>query len=384
MSAAESTLEVQDPDSLEEPGQEPEEVEAVEPVDDDAADPDEIAAEDDADSVGQPEDEGAAVEGQPRDEHGRFISPQAATPSGQPAAESSPPAATPSGTPDGTPFSFRVDGLAVEAEGAYEHDGRITMPREVWDRVVQPRVADRGRMQQVQERMQTRVRTLESEAEAREDRFKKVLGKVDELFSDPARLKAFAEQYDVQAPRFKLEIENELLKTQTKRHETERQSSQAEAEEREFRELMPTGLSNAVDVVIQRIAPDAKGVDKKALVTELEGLWDANVPIFFRVQEGDGSGLNPQEHKWGVNLDLVARFAQPYVKLHQRTASEQQAAAVEAANKAATGKAPKAKAPPVAPAAGSPAPGGGEEYPKNREEYEEWKKRKAEEYNLPM
>lgn len=380
MSTAESTPEVQDPDSLEELGQEPEDVEDVEPVDDDAADPDEIAAEDDADSVGQPDDEGAAVEGQPRDEHGRFISPQATAPSGQPAAESSPPAATPSGTP----FSFRVDGLAVDAEGAYEQDGRITMPREVWDRVVQPRVADRGRMQQVQERMQARVRTLEGEAEARENRFKAVLGKVDELFSDPSKLKAFAEQYEIQAPRFRLEIENELLKTQTKRHETERQSSQAEAEEAEFRQLAPSGLANAVDVVIQRIAPDAKGVDKQALVTELQGLWDANVPIFFRVQEGDGSGLDPTQHKWGVNLDLVARFAQPYVKLHQKTASAQQAAAVEAANRAATGKGPKAKAPPVAPAAGSPAPGGGEKYPTTREEYAEWRAKKSEEYNLPM
>ena len=376
MSAAETTLEVQDPDSLEEPGQEPEEA-GVEPSpDEDATDSGEIAAVDDAASDEQPEGEGAAPEGQPRDEHGRFTSAEAAPPAGPSPTETSPPA--------GSPFSFRVDGLAVEVEGASEHEGKITIPRQAWDSVVQNRLADRGRIQQREERMQTRIRSLESEAQAREDRFKKVLEQIDGLIGDPERLKVFAERYEVEAPRLKLQIENELLKAETQRNEQSAKTRQQEEEEREFRDLSTPALNNAVGVVLERVWPDAKSVDKAALASDLQGLWEAGAPVFFRVTEGDGSGLDPTEHKWGVNLELVRRFMEPRVELHRTTATQTKAAAVAEANQAALGKGKKPKAPPVAPAAGSPAPGGGEAYPTNREEYEAYRKRRSSELNLPM
>jgi len=377
---AEATLDGQDqevPDSLAETGEEPEEVEVEPSPDEDATDLDELAAADDADSDEQPEDEGAAPDDRPRDEHGRFISAEAAPSAAGPSKpETSPP------EPTGTPFSFRVDGNAVDVEGAVERDGVISIPRTAWDGQIQNRLANRGRIQHVQERMQSRVRQLESEAEAREERFRTVLGKVDELFSDPARVKAFYERYQHEAPRFKLEIENELLKSQSKRHEQSLKSRESEAEEREFAEMAPVALTNAVGMVVDQIAKDAN-VDRKAIADDLWGLWDSGVPLYFRVQEGDGSGLDPKEHTWGVNLALVERIAKPYVELQRKSTVADKAKEVEAKNSAALGKGAKPKAPPTAPANGSPTPGGEAKYPTTREEYEAFKKKKAEEYNLP-
>jgi hypothetical protein len=376
MTTAEATLVDQDPDSLEDVAQEPGEPEGVEPAES-AAEPEEVpAAEVEADAAGQADDAGTATDGRPRDEKGRFTSAQGApSESAPPIADTSPPAEE--------PFSFRVDGLSVEVEGAKLVNGEIRMPREAWDRHVQNRVADRGRIQRNEERMQGRIRELERESEAREERFRTVLGKVDQLFGDPERIKAFVQQYQTEAPRFKLEIENELLKSQTKRHTESVQQSAREAEEREFNETAIPKLREAVDVVLDRLAKGQK-LDRKAIAAEIEAQHEDGVPFFFEVKEGDGSGLDPREFKWGINLKRVERLVGPLIKLHARQEAENKAKQVEQANNAKLGLTPKPKAPPVAPASGSPAPGGKEQYPTNREEYEAYKKRRAAELNLPM
>lgn len=359
METAESTPEVQEPDSLEEPGQEPEAAR----VEEEAPDSGELAAAEDAGTEEQPDDAGAVA----------ADSGEAAPSDPGPSADTS---------PSGEPFSFRVDGRNVDVEGATVADGKIVIPRDSWDKHVQNRLADRGVIQQREERMQGRIRALEDEAKTREDRFKTVLGKVDELFSDPERIRQFVERYEAEAPRFKLEIENELLKSQSKRLEETTKTRQQEAEEREFNELYPSALQNAVDLVVDRLAPDAE-IDRAELVKQMEGFWETGVPLFFRVKEGDGSGLDPSE-KWGVDLPRLAKLAEPWINLHKKTAAQKQAEQVEQKNKAATGKAPKPKAPPTAPASGSPTPGGESEYPTTREEYEKWKEKRSEEVGLPL
>lgn len=367
METADPTLEVQEPDSLEEPGQEPEAAGPEEPSPEDATpDSGELAAAEEAGAEEQPADAGA----EPAEDAGEEA-PSEPGPSTEP-------------SPSGEPFSFRVDGRSVDVEGATEADGVIQIPRDSWDAHVQNRLADRGVIQQREERMQNRVRQLQEEAEAREERFKTVLGKVDELFSDPERIRQFVERYEAEAPRFKLEIENELLKSQTKRHEQTVQTKQQEAEEREFNELAPAALQNAVDMVVERVAEGAD-VDSSAIVEELQGLWDAGVPIFFRVKEGDGSGLDPKEHKWGVDLQRVAKLARPHIELHRKTAAQTKAEKAEKRNAEALGKEKKKpKPPPTAPASGSPTPGGEDKYPTTREEYEEWKQKRSEEVGLPL
>lgn len=379
MPQAEATLAViQDPDSLEELEQEPGEP-AGEPSPETDATPDEPPAAEDEASAEQPADDSAApappTDGPARDATGKFVAKD-------PAAQVAPPAPAPSPAEPSPPFSFRVDGKTVAVEGASEKDGVISMPRQAWDREVQNRLADRGKIQQVQERLQTRNRQLESEATAREERFKTVMGKVDALFQDKNRLKTFYERYELEAPRFMLEVENALLKNGQKRVETDQQARQQEAEEREFNDNAPTALGSAVDMVVDRLAK-GQNVDRNAIVTELQDLWDAGVPIFFRVTEGDGSGLDPKEHKWGVDLARVERLAKPYISLHAKSAAVTKADAVEAANRTATARvAPKA--PPVAPASGSPTPGGEAKYPTNREEYLKWKEQRSQEVGLPI
>jgi hypothetical protein len=364
MSTAKSTLEAQDPDSLEERSGSLGEAEET-PSESAAPPEDDAAAVEEADTAGQPDDGEAApapaevaAEAEPGKDEPETPSP--------PIADASP------------PFSFRVDGQVVEVDGATEADGKITLSREAWDRVVLPRVVDRGRMAARDEAAQRRIQSLEGDAEAREDRFKAVLGKVDALFSDPAKGKAFFDAYQTEAPRFKLEIENELLKTERKQQATQVETSAKQAEEREFNERARPALKSAIDRVLDETA---KGLtlDRSELENELWGLWEADVPVFFRVQPDDGSGLDPKEHKFGVDTGRVARILSPFVKAAQQSAAAKKAEEVRKANAQALKGGEKA--PPTVPASGSPTPGGEAREFKTAEEFNAYM---AEKYKVPM
>lgn len=79
---------------------------------------------------------------------------------GQPAPSA--PAATDPASPPGesptdrTPFAFRVDRTEVNVPGAFiDAEGFVRIPKDQWDRTIQPRVADRGQIQrELQQREQ--------------------------------------------------------------------------------------------------------------------------------------------------------------------------------------------------------------------------------------
>lgn len=370
MTTADPALEAQDPDSLEDAGQEPGEVEGPPTPEAEATDPDAAAAADEAVSAEQPDGEQAAPEGRPRDEQGRFISAEATPPESGPSPAEAPP-------PE--PFGFKVDGVPVEVEGATERDGVIQIPRAAWDSHVQNRLADRGRLQQREERMAARIRDLEGararEKSEKELRAEKILQRVDKLLGDPNALLEFAKNYQSEAPKLKLEIENEILRSQSQASQERIKERDTEADQRYFEENARPALKN----VVASIAAEHKGVDAAKVADELWGLWETGVPIFFRVKENDGSGLDPNEHKFGVDLERIRKLSAPFLKLHARTETQKQAEAVEQQNAKVVGK--KKAPPPTVPAAGSPTPGGVERTFKSAEEF---KQHIAEKYKIPV
>lgn len=388
---ADATPIVEDPDSLEDEEQEPWEGSGVEPGEPEAAaaepEPDPAAATD-ADAAGQPDAESAAPAettdaGPARDAQGRFA-PKAQEGQAAP-AEPSQPIAEPS-----PPFSFRLDGLAVEVEGATEKDGQITLSKDAWQRHVQPRLADRGKIQAREARHVGRIKELEQEAQAREERFGLILKNVDAVFSDRQKLIAFAQNFEAESPRFRLQIENEILRSETKRKEQTAQQSAAESEEREFVELAQPRLPAAIKQVVTDLGIKA-ALDSgtlESIASEVWAMHEAGIATpFFRVKEGDNSGIDPRESKWGVDFDRLAKIAGPHIKLAAQAATRavqsKNAEAVAKANAQVLGK-PKNTPPPTAPAQGTPTPGGEAKYPTTPEEYAAWKANRARELNIPL
>ena len=358
MSEAEATLEVQDPsDSLDATEQEPGDVEG-EPSSDEAQPDDDAAAADEA-AAGQP----AGDDDEP----------------GEPAESIEADPVPPEAAEAPSPFSFRVDGVPVDVEGATVADEVVTIPKDSWDRIVQPRLADRGKIGQRETRMQQRIKQLETESAAEVERAKLILERVDGLLSDPAKLQEFAAEYELRAPQFKLEIENELLKSQNTRSTERIQTIDQQAAAEQFNETARPGLDQAVQMVLSENELD---IDRGGLVDHIWGLWDKGTPVFFKVQEGDGSGLDPREHEYGINLDLVRTLVQPTLTQHQKSEAAKRAAEVKAKNAKALADAPPA--PPTAETKGSPVPGGESSFPQTAEEYAEWKKERGRMLNLPL
>lgn len=384
-------LEVPDPDSLDDDEQEPWEGSGDEPAAEEpasAAEPETPAAATDADAAGQPDAESAApaeaTDGPARDAQGRFA-PKASTPGQAAPAEPSQPIAEAS-----PPFSFRLDGLAVEVEGATEKDGTITLSKDAWQRHVQPRLADRGKIQAREARHVGRIRELEQESQAREERFGLILKNVDAILSDKQKLIAFAQNFEAESPRFRLQIENEILRSDTKRKEQATQQSAAQAEEREFVELAQPRLPAAIKQVVTDLGIKAQldSATLESIASEVWAMHESGIASpFFRVKENDGSGIDPRESKWGVDFDRLARIAGPHIKLAAQAATRavqtQKAEEVAKANAAVLGKA-KNTPPPTAPAQASPTPGGAAKYPTTPEEYAAWKDKRARELNIPL
>lgn len=372
---AEATLDLQDPDSLDDEAQEPtgEVPDEPSPIED-AADDDEPSAAADADAAGQPDAEGAAADGPARDEHGRFVSTKEAPaeiPS-PPIADAPPPApATPA-----APFSFGVDGRRVDAEGATVVNGEIRIPQATWERVVQPRLADRGRHKAQVDRLLGQIDELKADKGEKEARAEILLGRVDEMLKDRAKLIEFVNNFDREAPKLQLEVQNKILQQRlertTKRVETD--------SERGLSERLTQNARPAIENAVAQILEGIEGVDAQEAADEIEALWEAGTPIFFKVQPNDPSGLDPAEDPIGVDVPRIARLLQRTIDKAKRTAAEKKAAEVRARNAVATGRTPQPKPPATVPTKGSPVPGGEERKFQSAEEYDEYIRNK---YKVP-
>lgn len=354
MPTADATLADQDPDSLEGEAQEPTDDAGAEPSlgnTDDGAGPDETEAAADADTAGEPDAADTGVEGTPSAEV------VAAEPS-RPIAEAPPPA----------PFSPRVYGQRLELEGAVEQAGNVVIPRATWDKMVQPRLVDPVREQRREKALRAQLEEAKASQAEEVERAKLILGHVDKLLSDKAAMIQFVNNFEAEAPKLQLKVANEILQKRLERT-TKRQETDGE---RGIGERLTQQARPAIETVIKDVLEGIEGVDSKEAADFIEGLWENGTPIFFKVQPGDNSGLDPSEDPIGVDVPRIARLLGPMIERAKRTAAQQKAAEVKAKNAAALGKTPQPKPPATVPAKGSPVPGGEERKFKSAAEYNEY------------
>ena len=349
---ANATLDLRDPDSPEGEAQEPTDDAGAEPSPtEDGAGPDGTEAAADADTAGEPDAADTGAEGEPSAEV------VAAEPS-RPIADSPPPA----------PFSPRVYGQRLELEGATEQAGNVVIPRATWDKMVQPRLVDPVREQRREKALRTQLEEAKANQSEEVERAKLILGHVDQLLSNKEAFIRFAQNFDSEAPKLQLKVANEIL---TKRLErtTKRQETDGE---RGIGDRLTQQARPAIDTVIKDVLEGVEGVDSKEAADFIHDLWENGTPIFFKVQPGDNSGLDPEEDPIGVDVPRIARLLAPMIDRAKRAAADKKAAAVKASNAKALGKTDQPKPPATVPTKGSPVPGGEKKTFKNSAEYNEY------------
>lgn len=273
------------------------EAEAEAPVDTDAATESDVSpATADDDTADQPETE-TADEG---------TEPGAASPEDQPTAAEAQHTAE--------PFTFRVDGSEVEVPGATRTGDAITIPADAWNRVVQPRLADRSAWQRERQGFQRQIAELTERADPEKNpdvvRARELGRALDALMELPEeqiydRIVELRQQWPILRER----AEKEALKRQLETRETEATTAETERLVEEWTPKLQAGLRQGVAQVLGSDEYRGLGIDAEKVATTL---WDDPAlrrAAFGVAQDGDGTGLPPGTPY--VNLEFLDRYIRP-------------------------------------------------------------------------
>lgn len=163
----------------------------------------------------------------------------------------------------GDPFALRVDGTEIPIEGARVIDGHIFMPRDVWDRHIQPKyVANRDAWRTKEQQFQQRIRALETAVPEEREAARAQLALIGEMLdgTDAGREKLikWLEGYEQNAPMLKVQAELRMERERLAKYEAEK----AEAETaRQAEELRPRLQAHVAEQVKEaaKLHPQLKG-----------------------------------------------------------------------------------------------------------------------------
>lgn len=318
--------------------------------------------------------EGTDTPSQPTADAGTGSQPeQPETPSGEePPAD---PAADGPSQPDDSkttdeprPFAYRVDKHEVAVPGAIEtQDGWIAIPRDAWNRNVQPYLRDPEAAKRERAEHQRQLAALHPDRNPEVQFARSVSGQIAELKKGGLeRVVEWAENFLTQLPVLEARAEAAAAKKQLETHTQQQQGEQRETVIREVAAEMPKALEREVERMLKQPEYAGLGLNAKELAADL---WEVRHSIFFEPAEGD-EVEDAVEVRHGIHL---ARG--PIQRLIRRTAYEakrarksaEEAAKAAAHNAAATAS---AEAPPAVSAKSAPAPAGRVE--KDPETYDEW------------
>lgn len=173
-------------------------------------------------------------------------------------------------SPETHPFSFKADGTKVDVPGAVVgkakgQDGEereyILIPKDSWQKTVQPRVADRVQIQQREANLQRQLdqvrRELDPDHNPDVQRARALVSEFDKILEDEASLRSFLENFEQGKAHLKSRIDNRVL---TAEKEGRQEMEKVEATEKqidEWAETMATDLPQVVDNVLSddRVKP---------------------------------------------------------------------------------------------------------------------------------
>ncbi len=263
--------------------------------------------------------------------------------------------------PHSEPFALRVDGREYEVPGAVVTDGYVAIPVESFQRVIQPRLADRTAWIEERRAMQDKLEAKSvQEVQAAE-----VLKAMDELLESGAdEMLQWFQNFDANKAALKSRVETASLRAQIdQRSKADEQRSEQEQVERYWidRDQM---LSPWVRSALSQPGIKEAGLDENEIIAQFLEL--GHEP-FFEAQE-DNPEFGWQRGGIYANPEFVFRHIQQLVQLATKIRAEaRQTAEAKAKNQ----RTRRTKAPPTVPAKGSPPLAGERTAPTNVEEWEQ-------------
>lgn len=333
--------------------------ETTEPELEEGLDDEEI--EEEAEGPDESDDEGGAEEDAPPEDDDESPAEAEADDDLEEQAEEGSPeegsrdkAPTPSN--DTRPFKFRVDGAEVDVPGAVETDELVAMPREAWNRYVQPRLADREAWRR---READYKRQLETKS-AKEIRAEKTIEKFDALLKlaseDEDKALEFLQDIGRQLPVLEREARIAELEAQVNRRQTVEQEAEDEERAAELRTQLEQDLRGRITEFSKD--PRFAGVDVDRAHRRL---WRIADKVYFQpdqdLTDPESGQVLVKKGEIGINFDLIREELAELAELSRgvATTTKKVEAAAETNRRAlARPKAP----PPGVSAKGSPAAGG--------------------------
>ena len=285
-------------------------------------------------------------------------------------------------TAEAEPFRYKADGTEFEVPGATVEDGEIRIPREQWQRSIQPQLADRRKI--VQERRQLRAEVERaSEAHAGElEKWQQIGQAFEELMNAPdEQLVQKIAQLKRAYPKLKLEAERAALEDERKSFTSTREQQQREQQMEQLRPQLRQHLEGAVRQVAEQVAPDVLDDDALGTVSDkLMRLMDAG--LFFPADAALAQEMGVPEGTTMVRTDWIEDELRDRAEILSAVQERQKKAEkAREHNRKALGEDGKKPAPTVS-AKGSPAPG--KKQPNfdemTREEYDQYM---AKEHGIP-
>jgi len=258
-----------------------------------------------------------------------------ASPSQDPASDAAPVAGEPPADPFATwaPFTFKADGVEATIDGIRANETHVVIPRTVWDSEFRPKhlanreawQEERGQWQQRIQQAETAAQMAQRQRSEREDYAQAIIAQHNALMSDPAKLAAFFEDFERQAPILQARIEADTYRSQLQQRQQTEQQARAAAE---YEQLFERS-ADAYEADMRSLLKDPKyaplATDEEELTDLLAELWNPALVLL------DPRGGAPTLNRAPILEQLDRRVA----FLTRRQSTWQKTAHAEATNKAA-------------------------------------------------
>lgn len=301
---------------------------------------------------------------------------EAATDAPDPAAATEAPTVDASTTAEPEPLRFKADGKEFTVAGRRDDAGNYVIAAEEWNRVVQPRLADRGQWSQERLAYQRQIAALDPMKNPEVVRARKLTEQFQALLDQgPEAVIEWAEKYDANKEALLARAEAAAARAEADAARGVLTEQERAAQVRE----LEGQLSTAVDTLLTKAqeVEDYRDLDM-TYVREL--LTPVMSSIFFRAPR-DMPEYGIKQGEIGVNVEVVDRIlrteANRVAKQREREAATSAASAAAQRNAAVLeAAAPAARArkapPPVTTGKATPGQGAKEpqERPKTMEEWE--------------
>ena len=279
-----------------------------------------------------------------------------------PASDAAPadPTPTPEPQPDPEPWQFTVDGKRIAPEGATLAGDTITITRDVWQRQVQPFLANRAEIAKREQAFRQRIEqksAREAQSEALIEQFKAISQQ------DEAAVIEWALSLKDKMPLVLKDAEIAALKAQAQPYQEQAQAEEAALTDAQVEEWLGNSFEYHLTNDPQFAAVRSDGAYR---TRALEVLAFALPSILTRTTDAQG---RPQlVANWDRFKKIMHREAEV---AEERAATAKRLAEIEKAAKANAEKATAAKkAPPAVSAQGRPAGATERKKPATKEEFE--------------